>query len=45
MKHLIKAMNVENKFLNSQMQFGLSKYTTKAKIDYTIDTIVKLVKT
>ncbi|MEO0092271.1 MAG: cysteine desulfurase family protein [candidate division WOR-3 bacterium] len=43
--HVLKAMNVESKYLNSQIRFGLSKYTTKAEIDYTIDTIVKLVKT
>ncbi|MCX7785584.1 MAG: cysteine desulfurase [candidate division WOR-3 bacterium] len=42
--HVLKAMKIESKYLDSQVRFGLSKYTTKEEIDYTIDILVKLVK-
>ncbi len=42
--HVLKAMAVESQYLNSQIRFGLSKYTTQQEIDYTIETLVDLVK-
>jgi cysteine desulfurase len=42
--HVLKAMNVEDKYLNSQIRFGLSKYTTQEEIDHTISVLIKLVK-
>lgn len=41
--HVLKAIKVDKKFINSQVRFGLSKYNTKEEIDYTVDILVNLV--
>jgi len=42
--YVLQAMNVREKYLNNQVRFGLSKYTTQDEINYTIDVLVNLVK-
>jgi cysteine desulfurase len=42
--HVLRAMQVEEKYLDSQIRFGLSKYTTKQEVDYTIEVLVKIVE-
>lgn len=41
--HVLRAMQVEEKYLDSQIRFGLSRYTTKEEIDYTVKVVRKLV--
>lgn len=41
--HVLKAMGVEDKYINSPIRFSLDKNTTKEEIDYTIETLVKIV--
>jgi cysteine desulfurase len=41
--HVLKAMGVSDEYNSSQIRFGLSKYTTKQEIDYTIDILQKVV--
>jgi cysteine desulfurase len=41
--HVLKAMGVSDEYNSSQIRFGLSKYTTKQEIDYTIDVLQKAV--
>ncbi|MEO0076521.1 MAG: cysteine desulfurase family protein [candidate division WOR-3 bacterium] len=42
--HVLKAMNVPDKFINSPVRFSLSKYTTKEEIDYTIEKLITVIK-
>jgi cysteine desulfurase len=42
--HVLKAMGVEEKYVNSPIRFSLDKSNTKEEIDYTIETLVKIVK-
>ncbi len=42
--HVLQAMGVEDKYVNSPIRFSLGKDTTKQEIDYTIDTLVKVVE-
>lgn len=41
--HVLRAMGVASEFNSSQVRFGLSKYTTRPEIDYTIDILQKVV--
>jgi cysteine desulfurase len=40
--HVLKAMGVEDKFLNSPIRFSLDHSNTKEEIDYTIETLVNI---
>jgi len=42
--HVLKAMGVEDKYINSPIRFSLDINTTKEEIDYTIETLVKIVE-
>ncbi|MCX7785585.1 MAG: cysteine desulfurase [candidate division WOR-3 bacterium] len=42
--HVLKAIGVEEKYINSPIRFSLDKNTTKEDIDYTIETLVKVVE-
>lgn len=42
--HVLKAMGVEDKYINSPIRFSLDKNNTKQEIDYTIETVVKVVE-
>jgi cysteine desulfurase len=42
--HVLKAMRVEDKYINSPIRFSLGKDNTKEEIDYTIDTLEKIVE-
>lgn len=42
--HVLKAMDIEDKYINSPIRFSLDKNNTKAEIDYTIETLVKIVE-
>ena len=42
--HVLKAMGVEDKYINSPIRFSLDKNNTKEEIDYTIETLVKIVE-
>ncbi len=42
--HVLKAIGVEDKYVNSPIRFSLNKNTTKEDIDYTIETLVKIVE-
>lgn len=41
--HVLKAMGVEDAFINSPLRFSLNKSNTKEEINYTIDSLVKIV--
>jgi cysteine desulfurase len=42
--YVLKAMGVEDKYNNSPIRFSLDINTTKEEIDYTIETLVKIVE-
>ncbi|MBS4015268.1 MAG: cysteine desulfurase [Candidatus Latescibacteria bacterium] len=42
--HVLKAIGVEDKYINSPVRMSLDKNNTKEEIDYTIDTMVKIVE-
>jgi cysteine desulfurase len=41
--HVLKAMCVPHQFINAPVRFSLDKYTTKEDIDYTIETLIRVV--
>jgi cysteine desulfurase len=42
--HVLKAMSVQDKYINSPIRISLDKHNTKEEIDYTIETLVKIVE-
>ncbi len=42
--HVLKAMGVEEKYANSPIRFSLDKSNTREEIDYTIETLVKIIE-
>jgi cysteine desulfurase len=42
--HVLKAMGVEDKYINSPIRISLDKHNTKEEIDYTIEVLVKIVE-
>jgi len=42
--HVLKAIGIEDKFINSPIRLSLDKNNTKEEIDYTIETLVKIVE-
>lgn len=42
--HVLRALGVEDKFINSPLRFSLDQTNTKEEIDYTIDTLVNIVE-
>lgn len=42
--HVLKAMRVNDKYSNSQVRFGVSKYNTKDEIDYALEILIKVVE-
>jgi cysteine desulfurase len=39
--YVLQALQIDSKYLNSNIRFSLSKYTTKKEIDYTVDKLKK----
>jgi len=42
--HVLKAMGVQDKYINSPIRISLDKHNTKEEIDYTIEVLVKIVE-
>jgi cysteine desulfurase len=42
--HVLRAIGIEDKYINSPIRFSLDKNNTKEEIDYTIETLVKIVE-
>ncbi len=42
--YVLQALRIKSKYLNSNIRFSLSKYTTKKELDYTIKEIKKTIK-
>lgn len=42
--HVLKAINMDENYINGSLRFSLSKYTTKEEIDYTIQKLQEILK-
>lgn len=42
--YVIKAINMDKDYINGNIRFSLSKYNTKQEIDYTVETLEKIIK-
>ncbi|MGP1488726.1 MAG: cysteine desulfurase family protein [Peptoanaerobacter stomatis] len=42
--HVIKAIGVDDKYINGNIRFTFSKYNTKEEIDYTVSKLAEIVK-